>query len=391
MSLVQTRIQNIRANADIDKYEIRPSRYGAFDCFMEQTKSPISIISPELAEKARRSIGAPALQIPVINYDSDVTISNTRSAVITDDENTSALVNVTFATYSFGFTMVPVLYMNNEIGYQRDFTAKLMKYIYALGKTLDGAALTALNGAKTQTIDNSLLYNFDSSTHILGATWNQRENLLGDLGVMAQSNDFFNQLHIIGDAGCQSLVMKLAQKDIYNAVNKRNEWADKVFHFTNSIASKANTYAQGYAINEGSVGVLTRFERECLVGGSTKDGHEWGISTLPVLNLECGTYYYEDAGDYSGIAGAASADMTRVRKEHYAFAVDVAFITAYNSHPAATGSGSSLVPAKASPFIKFEVGSTGAVYGDPVVLAGGSVGVEVTNPTTSPVNTKEVQ
>lgn len=385
MSLVATRIQNIRANSNLDKYEIRGSRYGAFDCFVEQTNSPMSMVSDELKAKARGSIGAPKLQVPVINYDSGVTISNSRSTTISDDENTSAFVEVTFATYSFGFTMVPSLYMNNEIGYQKDFEKKLMKYIYALGKALDSAALTALDSAKTQAIANPLLYSFDSTgatpTFILSANWNQRENILGDLGVMAGSNDFFDQMHIIGDAGLQSMVQKLAQKDIYNAVNKRNEYADKVFHFSNSIAPKENVYAQGFAVNEGSLGVLTRFERECLNGTTARTGHEWGIATLPVLNIQCGTYYYESVGDYSAIAGAASADMDRVMKEHYGFAVDVAFITSYNSHPAATGSGSSAVPALPSPVIKFEVGSVGAVYGETVVVA---------NTTTTPVNTKEV-
>ena len=375
----------MRANADLDKYEIRGSRYGALNCFIEQTNSPMSILSEDLKAKARASIGYPKLQTPVINYDAGISIGNTRSATIADSENTSAMVDITFATYSFGFTMVPSLYMNNEIGYQKDFEKKMLKYIYALGKALDSAALTALNAAKTHTLANKLLYSFDtaggSPTYILGANWNQRENILGDLGVIQGANDFFNTQHIVGDAGLQSLVSKLAQKDIYNSVNKRNEWSDKIFHFSNSIAPKENVYAQGFAINEGSIGILTRFERECLRGTTSRTGHEWGITTLPVLNIQCGTYYYESVGDYSGIAGAASADMTRVMKEHYGFAVDVAFVTAYNSHPDATSSGGTTIPAQASPFIKFEIGSTGALYGETVVVA---------NTEAVPVNTKEV-
>lgn len=375
----------MRANADLDKYEIRGSRYGALNCFIEQTNSPMSIISKDLKDKARTSIGYPKLQTPVINYDAGISIGNTRSANISDSENTSAMVDITFATYSFGFTMVPSLYMNNEISYQKDFEKKMLKYIYALGKALDSAALTALNAAKTHTLANSLLYSFDtaggSPTYILGATWNQRENILGDLGVIQGANDFFNTQHIVGDAGLQSLVAKLAQKDIYNSVNKRNEWSDKVFHFSNSIAPKQNVYAQGFAINEGSVGMLTRFERECLRGTTSRTGHEWGITKLPVLNIECGTYYYESVGDYSAIAGAASSDMTRVMKEHFGFAVDVAFVTSCNSHPDATSSGGTTIPAQASPFIKFEIGSTGALYGETVVVA---------NTTAVPVNTKEV-
>ena len=62
--------------------------------------------------------------------------------------------------------------------------------------------------------------------------------------------------------------------------------------------------------------------------------------------------------------------MTRTRKEHYGFAVDVAFITAYNSDKAT-------LP---SPILAFNVSSEDAVYAKPVV---------VMNSTDNPVNTKE--
>ena len=152
---------------------------------------------------------------------------------------------------------------------------------------------------------------------------------------------------------------KLAQKDLYNIENKRNEYSDKILHFTNHIAATAGKYAQGYAINAGSLGLLTRFERDCLLGTVSGDGHEWGIATLPLLNIPCGTYFYDSVGNYSDIAGAATADMTRTRKEHYGFAVDIAFLTAYNSIPSGDG-------ALASPILAFNVSSANASYGLPV-------------------------
>ena len=131
---------------------------------------------------------------------------------------------------------------------------------------------------------------------------------------------------------------KLQQHGLYNDVNKQNEFGDKIVHLTNNLAATEGKYAQGYAINAGSLGMLTRFERDCLLGTISGDGHEWGIATLPLLNMPVGTYFYDSVGNYSEIAGAATADMTRTRKEHYGFAVDVAFITAYNSAPAENAS-----------------------------------------------------
>ena len=370
MSLVLTRIQNIRANSNLDKFEYRPSRYGALNAFMVQSEDPTGILTEELKQKARTSIGN-TLETPVIDYDADITIGSTRTLTIADSENTSKMVQITFATYAWGFTIAPAMYMNNEIGIQKDFETKMMKYIYAFAKKLDEAALATLAANKTQVLKNPLLY--DWSSNAINAKWTERENVFGDLEVMMGANDFYGQLHIVGDPGVESIMRKLQQHGLYNDVNKQNEFGTKVVHLTNNIAAAGGKYAQGYAVNAGSLGMLTRFERDCLLGTVSGDGHEWGIATLPLLNMPVGTYFYDSVGDYNAIAGAATADMTRTRKEHYGFAVDVAFLTAYNSKP----SGSEALP---SPILAFNVSSEDAVYAKPVV---------VVNSEDNPVNTKE--
>ena len=353
MSLVLTRIQNIRANSNLDKYEYRPSRYGALDAFIQQSNDPTGILTPELKEKARTSIGN-ILETPVIDYDGNITIGNERTLTINDSENTSKMVQVTFTTYAFGFTIAPAMYMNNEIGIQKDFETKMMKYIYKLAQKLDQDALAKLAIEKSQIIKNPLLYTATKGQ--ISAKWTERENLFGDLDPIMAANDFFGQLHIVGDAGVESIMRKLAQHGLYNDVNKQNEFGNKVVHLTNNMALSASKYAQGYAINSGSLGFMTRFERDCLLGTVSGDGHEWGIATLPLLNIPCGTYFYDSVGDYSAIAGTATADMTRTRKEHYGFAVDIAFMTAYNSDKTKL----------ASPIIGFDISSENAHYAVPV-------------------------
>lgn len=367
MSLVLTRIQNIRANSNLDKFEYRPSRYGALNAFMVQSEDPTGILTEELKQKARTSIGN-TLETPVIDYDADITIGSTRTLTIADSENTSKMVQITFATYAWGFTIAPAMYMNNEIGIQKDFETKMMKYIYAFAKKLDEAALAALAANKTQVLKNPLLY--DWSANAINAKWTERENVFGDLEVMMGANDFYGQLHLVGDPGVESIMRKLQQHGLYNDVNKQNEFGTKIVHLTNNIAAAEGKYAQGYAVNAGSLGMLTRFERDCLLGTVSGDGHEWGIATLPLLNMPVGTYFYDSVGDYNAIAGAATADMTRTRKEHYGFAVDVAFLTAYNSAPSTL----------ASPILAFNVSSEDAVYAKPVV---------VMNTADNPVNTKK--
>lgn len=368
MSLVATRIQNLRANSNLDKFEYRPSRYGALNAFMEQSNDPLGILTPELKEKARVSIGS-TLETPVINYDKDIAIGDSRTLTIADSENTSEMVQITFTTYAWGFTIAPAMYMNNEISIQKDFETKMMKYIYKFAQKLDEAALASLAANKTQVLKNKLLYDFTTSS--VNAKWTERENVFGDLEVMMGANDFFGQLHIVGDPGVESVMRKLQQHGLYNDVNKQNEFGNKIVHLTNNLAATPGKYAQGYAVNAGSLGLLTRFERDCLLGTVSGDGHEWGIATLPLLNMPVGTYFYDSVGDYHAIAGDATADMTRTRKEHYGFAVDVAFVTAYNSKPDEI----------ASPILAFNISSENSTYAKPVV---------VINSETNPVNTKTI-
>lgn len=357
MSLVLTRIQNIRANSNLDKFEYRPSRYGALNAFMVQSEDPTGILTEELKQKARTSIGS-ILETPVINYDDSISIGNSRTLTISDSENTSEMAQITFTTYAWGFTIAPAMYMNNEIGIQKDFETKMMKYIYAFAKKLDEAALTILAAHKTHIFKNSLLYN--QSGNAINAKWAERENIFGDLEVMMGANDFYGQLHIVGDPGVESIMRKLQQHGLYNDVNKQNEFGTKIVHLTNNLATDTDghAYAQGYAVNAGSLGMLTRFERDCLLGTVSGDGHEWGIATLPLLNMPVGTYFYDSVGEYKDIAGAATTDMTRTRKEHYGFAVDVAFLTAYNSKPETL----------ASPILAFNISNENAVYAKPVVV-----------------------
>ena len=335
MSLLATRMQNMRSSSNLDKNEIRPSRYGALDVFMQQSADPAGILTPELRQKAEQSIGR-TLETPVIDYDAGITIGNTRSVTIEDSENTSKMHTITFATYSWGFTIVPAMYMNNEISMQRDFEAKMNKYLYAFAKKLDGVCISALGAAKTQVFKDSLQYS--TTGNVLESSWDDREGIIGDINPIMAANDHFGQIHLVGNGGFESIIRKLAQSGLYNAENKQLEYSDKVLHFSNEIVNAEGKYGTAYAVTDGMLGLLFRFERESLLGTRARTGHEWGIENLPMLNIPCGTYYYESVSDVSGIAGAATADLTRGLKQHYGFAVDVAVVTPYNSDPATNAS-----------------------------------------------------
>ena len=347
----------------------RPLEYGALDFFIEQTNAANSIINPNLRDRAFESIGN-TVQIPVINYDGDVSVGNVRSCVIADDENTSALYTVNWVTLAVGFTMVPQLYRNNEISYEHDFARKMEKVCRALATEMDKLAIAALEASKTQVFKNKLYYTVTSNS--VQIPWNARMEFLSDMNAMMRANAYPEMLHVIGGAGIDSLVRKMAEHDIYNDVNKRLEYDNKVFHYTNNIENEQGVFATGYVVADGNVGVLTRVDRESLAG-TKANFHEWDVVRLPYIDLPVGSHYYTAVGDQSGVAGAASADMVCNVKEYFGFSVDIAFLVAYNSDPTVV----------ANPIIKIEIAAPGNA--NPFATP-----VEVVNSEENPVNTKAV-
>ena len=324
----------------------RPCEYGALDFFVEQTNAPTSILNQNLKDRAFQSIGN-TVQIPVINYDGDVTVGNVRSCVIADDENTSALYTVVWSTLSVGFTMVPSAYMNNEISYEHDFMRKMEKISRALADALDKQAVAALEAGKTQVLKDDLYYTFSGNT--VEVPTQMATEILGDINPMMRANCFPEMVHIVGNAGVDSLVRKLAQHGLYNDVNKRMEYDNKVLHFTNNVVNEAGKNGTFYAVADGNVGVLTRVDREAL-RRTRANFHEWDVVRLPYIDLPVGSHYYTAVGDQSQIAGAATADLTCAVKEYFGFSLDVAFLVAYNSDPATV----------ANPIIKAEIAAAAA-------------------------------
>ena len=347
MSLVATRLQNWRvSNPEFDRNMTRPCEYGALDFFVEQTNSPTRILNENLKARAFQSIGN-TVQIPVINYDGDVSVGNVRSCVIADDENTSALYTVVWSTLAVGFTMVPTAYMNNEISYEHDFQRKMEKVSRALADALDKQAVAALEAGKTQVLKDKLNYTFTGN--VVQVPTQMATEILGDVNPMMRANCFPQMIHIIGNAGVDSLVRKLAQHGVYNDVNKRMEYDNKVLHYSNNVTNESGKNGTFYAVADGNVGVLTRVDREAL-RRTRANFHEWDVVQLPYIDLPVGSHYYTAVGDQSQIAGAATADLTCAVKEYFGFSLDVAFLVAYNSDPTTV----------ANPIIKAEIAAAAA-------------------------------
>lgn len=347
MSLVATLAQEFRVMVpEFDKFELRLTQAGTFDTFMRQSNSGATWLTDNLRQRALASAGN-TVKLPVINT-KDVTIRTTRPLTISDDENTSALYTVTWATLAYGFSMYPAQHYNNDISYQQDFNKKFRAMIVKLLSTLESQAVTAVDGLKTQVIGelvggHTFASNVVSET---GITTLDKSYIISDLQPIMASNNYTGfGMDVVGNQGLNGILRRLDGFGAMNQEDKTLAYAGKNFHFSNSISNATGKNATGYAIEDGTLGVLTRVEPDAVMRSRIPDGHEWDVITLPVLGIPVGTYSYQSAVDASAVAGAATAHLTRTYKQVFDFAFDVAFIGAYNSDRATI----------AGPVIKFDI------------------------------------
>lgn len=329
MSLLNTRLLELRVSSpDLDQWTLRASQYGAFDAFKKGNTDTNSIISQALEQQAMSAIDR-VVKVPVFDSQT-VSIGSARSVTIADSENDSTFYTVTFVTYSWGFTIVPVQHGNNEITMQDDFNRKFNKYLMQFAIGVDNAAIAALETAKTQVFGDTLT-DFTTVSNSLTSSLANSDEFVGALPIVMGSNDFYGPYTIVGNPGFQHHCQKLQQHAVYNDVNKNIQLNNMDIRYSNRLANGVGYKATAFILNSGSVGLLFRHEAESVEGRVTADGHEWGKDVLPMLDIPVSTYFYESVGDYNAIAGAATASLTRAFKQHFGFSIDIAYVTAYNT------------------------------------------------------------
>lgn len=330
MTLVATRINDyVAASPNLDSWVQRASVYGALDVALQARNDPMSVVSENLFNTSLGAVGQD-VTVPVMNEHS-VTITNTRPATVSDDENTSALVTLTYVIYQYGFTSVPSAFQNNFLTAQEDFNHRFGAWRIAVMKDLDTAVLAALSTNKNQVSPDLLGGKYSWASNTVTAALAEEEELIGDLTVLMNSNDYDGpQFKVIGNTGLHSILRKISEHGLQNDENKVLRLLDKDFFFTNRLSNAANKKASGYILQPGSVGMVFRREREALVNRTSQTGHKWEPSVLPGTEIPMDIYSYPSVGDYNAIHGAGTADLTRGYKENFSFCIEAAIVTAYN-------------------------------------------------------------
>lgn len=336
MSLVLTLCQNLisKYSGATDKNEIRASRYGAWDFFQKQTGLASGILDAQTKANVMKSFGN-TVQIPVLD-NRTVTIGNTRSCTVADSENTSKLITLTFATYSFGFTMTPAQHYNNMIAYQQDFDKKLELYLLKLAATLDTAAVAKLATDKNQHFPAAITAYYAATANALQVPLAGHNDFYNNLSAIQEEMDFYGKLNIISSTSGQPMLNRLKAQGGGNDENDAFQFGGYEWNFTNRLTNGAGVKSTLYAIPDGNVAVVNRNDPDAIAGSSVGNGaKQWGIANMPLVNMDMATYYYEDCADKSALH-AGTSGLTRTKVEGFEFSTDVCFVSAYNSVPATT-------------------------------------------------------
>ena len=245
--------------------------------------------------------------------------------------------------------MYPQQHFNNDVTYQQDFNKKFEAMIVKMMSTLEGLAVTQLDAQKTQVIgDVTGGHTFAGNVVSETAASLKDSYILSDLDPMMMSNDYYGMtMDVIGNPGFHSIMRRMEGFGDMNQEDKTLQFMNKTMHFTNGISNAAGKKATGFAVADGQLGIVTRVEPDSLASTRLADGHEWGTVLVPGLDLTFGTYYYENAVDASGLH-AGTTGLTRTYEQAFDFAIDIAFLTPYNSD-------ATTIP---TPIIKFDIATS---------------------------------
>lgn len=330
--------------------EVRLQQAGALSLFQEQTESAGGIVNTDLQEKYRQSQGR-ATKVPVLNK-RNVVVRTNRPLTIPAAGSASGFVTLTSVTMASGFNWNPAEFINNDIGLQEYYNHEYMQIISAFIDTAEAYAAAHLEANKTQVataIGQNIAFTSDVVTETLPLGSKQEDSkILFALRPIMNSNRHYigaSNTSIVGNYGLQSLLEYQASFAGYNSENKTIAWQGKTFGFSDSVANAGINFATGFAVAPNSLGVVSRVERDALLGTNIGNTTKWGSEIMPGLNMPVSIYETHKAVNISSQYAGVS-DLTRTGEMAVDFSIDLAFISSHVSDRSAI----------ASPIYKFQTG-----------------------------------
>ena len=309
----------------IDAAEHRLSNYGAYETYRKDTNNLIPG-AQELIEG--RSTESRTARIPVINR-ATYSTSAARNCTADTAENTSTFVTPSWTTIETGFMMVPSQYEGNYIKYQADFNRKMEDVQRTFLATLDTAAYTNLNAAKSAV--NAADGNpYTVASNIMIVPNEDAELVFNELGPIMESNDLFAPFNVVGSTRLQALVRQYSSQGTSNAENRAFQFGDFSFAYSNRVAVATGYRDTIFCMPVGSLAYLSWIDPDSRLGH--KGGiYEWHKQMMPMLGHDVGVLVQSTCGDKSATQ-ASGLEATLVQSWQFSF--DYSFNYAYNSDSA---------------------------------------------------------
>ncbi len=331
MSLAATVLQAVRHRKSVqklDQHEHRIGQFGFLRAFQEDTPN---LLNAKIVEQAKQS--ATHLQQAVVTTKGGVVINNVRSCVIAPKENTSALLNFVWATYSFDFTMDPMQYFDNEIDYAMDMAQKMEEGDEALALAFETSAFNAANAAKTVTAAYNAQTPYVVAGDIMTVPQASKFDFYNQLKIIMKLHKFrTGRINVVGSTLAEADVIRyginssLKQVGVGGPVSDSDEgWQLLGYNwkFSEQIPAVVGVQSRIFASAPGAYGIMNWNPKSFQVGAKTSEGTTFEQTpVMPLTGMQLGHQYK-----------TACLEGDKVRESHQ-FSTDVCFVTPYNSDPA---------------------------------------------------------
>lgn len=316
----------LREKSNLDKYENRWGKFGAFQAYLEDTPNTI----PGYQELINAYDGTSRTVSIIVMNRQTLTTSATRSCSMTSTQATSTYVTPSWTVLVTAFKMVPAEHRGNYLKYQEIFNFQVESVERAFLTALDTAAYTNLEANHTTVLtadDNP--YNLDANSNIVVPNADAELAFNEMPSVMMANSVDADSIKVVASHRLAALVRELNAQGPGNEANRAFQFGPYSFYHSNVVnaALAAGERDIAFFCPKGSLYFLSYVDVDSQLG-NVADGHKWSVEYLPQLGLNVGLLYTADCTDESSIAhGATSSSMS----ESFQWSLDYSFGIAYDS------------------------------------------------------------
>jgi hypothetical protein len=307
--------------SNLDKQENRGSGFGLLSLAKRDTTN---LIAPQTLIDARGT-AARVTKVPVLQKIT-YTPGSTRSCTGATQGTTSALVTVTWVTWTCGFDMIPSQYQNNEIAYVEDFKHKMFHLERKLAVDLEGAIYTKLDTVKSTTFTaTDAPYPFTANVVTIPNA--AKSTYLNEIYQSMYADDFNGPFNIVGSPALMSANAFYNNQGAGNSVNTMFQFGDFNFDYSNRVTKSSGAESTFFVMPYGSLAILDWIDPDSRFGNRISETNYWTTVDLPIVGLKAGLHVQAACADNSGLSTGLDASLT----ENFNFSLDYALITPYIS------------------------------------------------------------